>query len=137
LRLSGHWHVTDLSVPDLGRCSVSVWFDDPVLIAGFLEVLERLAQLLDGLEASDPEQVFLERADEALSTAMARRLAHKGRRAFETEEGALILEVVADLLTAMVMAELEACGDLLGKGTEALTHRLLDRLQRLEAVSVP
>ena len=129
--------MTDLSGPNLGRCLVSVSLDDPGLIVGFLEVMERLAQLLDGLEASDPEEVFLERPDEALGTTIALGLAHVGRRAFETEEGDFFLEVVADILAAMVMTELEACGDLLGKGTEALTHPLLDRLQRLEPIGVP
>ena len=72
-----------------------------------------------------------------MKRAAPRIFAPRGRRIFETEEGDLILEVVAGILAAMVVTELKACGDLLGKGAEALTHRLLDRLQRLEAVSVP
>ncbi len=106
----------ELSSPDLGRCLVAMSFDDPGLVVGLLELLERQAQLLDGLEAPDPKQVFLERADEPLGTAIAFGLAHEGRRAFEAEEGDLILEVVTDILATMVMAELEAGGDLLGKG---------------------
>ena len=35
------------------------------------------------------------------------------------------------------MTKLETRGDVPGKGAEALTHRLLDRLQCLEAVAVP
>ena len=97
MRLSGHWHVVDLSAPDLGWCLVSVSFDDPGLVVGFLEAVERQAQLLDGLETPDPEQIFLEDADEALGTAITLGLAHEGRRAFETEEGDLILEVVTDI----------------------------------------
>ena len=70
------------------------------------------------------------------SVALARRVvAPRGRRALDAKEGDLRLEVVAHILAAMVVAELEAGGDLLGKGAEALTHRLSDRFQRLEAIA--
>jgi hypothetical protein len=46
-----------------------VALDDPGLDVGVLEDVERLAQVLDGVEAADPEQVFLERPDEPLGAA--------------------------------------------------------------------
>ena len=137
MRLSGHFNVTDSIGPNLGRCLVYVSFDDPGLATGFLEILKRLAQLLDGLEASDPEEVFLEGPNEALGTTITLGFAHVGRRVFETEEGDLIPEVVTDILAAMVMKELETGGDVLGKGTKALAHPLFDRFQCLELIVVP
>jgi hypothetical protein len=65
--------------------------------------VERLAQLLDGVEAADPEKVLLERPDEALDTAVALGLAHEGGRARDVEEGKLALEVVGDELAAVIM----------------------------------
>src|SRR5687767_15075719 len=50
----------------------------------------------------------------------------------DAEEGQLALVVVGDELAAVVVAELEAAGDALGKGAEADTHTLAQRLERLE-----
>src|SRR4051812_28689886 len=43
--------------------------------------------------------------------------------------------MVTDILAAVVMAKLEADGDILGERAKALAHRLLDRLERLEAIA--
>src|SRR3954451_25440949 len=133
LRLRGHGHLVELIGADLGRRPVAVPLDDPGPVVGFLEGLERQAQLLDGREAPHPEQVLLQGADEALRAAVALGLAHEGRRALDAEEADLTLEVVADVLTPVVMTE-EAGSDALGEGAEALAHRLPDRLERLEPV---
>ena len=69
--------------------------------------MERLAQLLDGVEAAQPEQVLLERADEALDAAVALGLAHERGRACDAEEGELVLEVLDDLLLLRKMLERE------------------------------
>ena len=61
------------------------------------------AQLLDGVEAADPEQVLPQRADEALDAAVALGLAHEGGRAFDPEEGELPLVVIGDDLAAMIV----------------------------------
>ena len=42
--------------------------------------------------------------------------------------------MVAHILAPVIMAELEASGDVLGEHAKALPHRLLDRLERLEAI---
>src|SRR4051794_41719563 len=60
-------------------------------------------------------------------------LGHEGRRALDAEEADLTLEVVAHVLTPVVVAEPEAGGDAPGEGAEALAHRLPDRLAGLEA----
>jgi hypothetical protein len=42
---------------------VAVPFDQPVLVAGFAEGGQSLAEFLHGLEGPDPEQVLLERSE--------------------------------------------------------------------------
>src|SRR4051794_14507831 len=103
--------------------------DDPALVVGFLEGLERQAKLLDRREATDPQQVLLQGPDEPLGAAVAFRLAHEGRRALDAEEADLGLEMVADVLASVIMTKLEAGGDAPGEGAEALAHRLPDRLE--------
>src|SRR3954471_21605556 len=119
---------------DLSGRLVAVPLDDPGPVVGFLEGLERQAKLLDGREAPHPEQVLLQRPDEPLGAAVALGLAHEGRRALDAKEADLGLEVVADVLAAVVVAQPEAGGDPLGERAEALAHRLRDRLERREPV---
>src|SRR3954454_20928298 len=128
--------LTELICADLGRCPVAVPLDDPGLVVGLLEPLQGQAQLLDSLEAPHPEQVLLQRADEALGAAVALGLADESRRALDAEKADLGPEVMAHVLAPVIVAEPEAGGDVLGEGAEALAHRLPDRLQGLEAVSV-
>src|SRR4051794_41346092 len=78
-------------------------------------------------------QVLLQRPDEALGAAVPFRLAHERRRALDAEEADLGPEVVAQVLAAVVVAEREAGGDVLGERAEALAHRLLHPLERPEA----
>jgi hypothetical protein len=47
-----------------------VALDDPGVVVGLLERVERQPQLLDGVEAADPEQVFLQGPDEPLDAAV-------------------------------------------------------------------
>src|SRR3954454_23272327 len=70
-------------------------------------------------------------------SAVALRLAHERRRALDAEEAALGLDVVAHVLAPVVVAQLQAGGDVLGERAAALAHRLLGRLERLEAVGAP
>src|SRR3954464_11365782 len=129
--------LVELSGPDLGRCPVAVPLDDPGLVVNLPELLERQAQLLDGGEGPDPEQVLLQRPDEPLGAAVALRLAHERRRALDAEEADLGPEVVAHVPAPVVGAQPQAGGDVLGERAAALAHRLLDRLERLEAVGAP
>src|SRR4051795_10686515 len=128
--------MADLIGADLSGRLVAVPLDDPALVVGPLERDERQAELLDGLEAAHPQQVLLQRPDEALGAAVPFRLAHERRRALDAEEADLGPEVVAQVLAAVVVAEREAGGDVLGERAEALAHRLLHRLESLEAVRV-
>jgi hypothetical protein len=90
------------------------------------------AQVLDGGEAADPEQVLLEGADEALDAAVALGLTDEGGRARDAEEGELALEVVGDELAAVIVTQPQAARDALGEGAEADAHPLAERLERLE-----
>ena len=98
-----------------------------------MNACRRLAQLFDGVEAADPEEVLLQRPDEPLGAAVALGLAHEGGRRRDAEEGELALEVVGDELAAVVVAQLEARSDALGEGAEAGADTLPDRLEGLEA----
>ncbi len=56
------------------------------------EVGERSVELGDGRKEAQPEQLLLERADEALGTAIALGRAHEGRARLEAEEADLALK---------------------------------------------
>ena len=62
-----------------------------------------LAQFLHGAESPHPEQVFFEEADKALGYAVAFRGPDQGRRAFDTQEGEFILNIMRHILAAMIM----------------------------------
>src|SRR5512132_2059647 len=80
-----------------------------------------------------PQEVLLQRADEALDAAVTLGLAHEGGRALDAEEFELALVVVGDELAAVVVAQLQTTRDALGEGTKAGAHALAERLERLEA----
>ena len=103
--------------------------DDPGAVVGLPEPLQCQAELLDRLEAPQPRQVLLERTDEPLGAAVALGLADEGGRALEAEEADLGLEVVADVLAAVVVAEPQPGGNASAEGTVASSDGLLDRLQ--------
>src|SRR5918911_5004578 len=126
-----------LVVPDLGRGSVCVTFHDPGLIIAVPERKERLAQLLDGIEPTQPEQVLLQGSDEALGAAVPFRGTDERRRTLDPEERQLLLKGLRDVLAAVVVPHGQAPSDLGGEGAEALTHALPDRLERLEAGRPP
>ena len=57
---------------------VAMTGDQPVSVVPVGEFDQRQAQRLDGLEATHPQQVFLESADEALGDAVALGQLHRG-----------------------------------------------------------
>ena len=69
--------------------------DQPGRVVGFPEHEQRLPQLLDGLEGPHPEQVLLQRADEALGAAIAFRCPHEGGRTVDPEKGQFFLEMIS------------------------------------------
>ena len=61
--------------------------DQPGCVAGLSEREQRLSQLPEGPEGPYPQQIFLQRADEALGTAIAFRGADECPRAVDAAEG--------------------------------------------------
>jgi hypothetical protein len=63
------------------------------------------AEILDGIEGPDPQQLFLQRADEAFGASVSLRGSDEGGRALEAEKAHLSLEGVGPVLRAVVEAE--------------------------------
>src|SRR3712207_8483458 len=104
--------------------------DEPSDVVVGDEVLQCAAKLFDGAEGVHPEEVLLERADEALGDAVALRLADEGRRALDAEAADLGLEVARHVVGAVVVAEREALGHAPLDRAEAAQDALADRLER-------
>src|SRR3954449_9403841 len=108
-------------------------FDEPGRVVDLPKDEQRLTELLDGVEGAHPEQVLLERADEALGAAVALGSPHEGRRTLDAEEGKLLLEGVGHVLRSVIVPHGETAPALFGESAEAAPHALPDRLERLEA----
>ena len=107
-----------------------------MLVVIVLELLEGLLQFLDCLEGSDPEQIFLERPDEALGTAVPFGGADKGRRGCRAQPGNLVPEVVAEWLMycePLSWRMVRPAATVRADRPEAFPYALADRLKRLEA----
>ena len=63
-----------------------------------LKLQEVLAQFLDGVEGSYPEQVFLEDAHKVLGAAVSFRGLDKSGRALDAQEGDFRLEIMRHIL---------------------------------------
>ena len=108
--------------------------DDPALVVALRKRAQRQAQLLDGVETTDPGQILFQHANKPLGAAVALGFARECRRALDAEEADFGLEVVADILASMIVAEFQARGGDLGEATEALADRLPYRLERFKAI---
>ena len=107
--------------------------DEPLRIIETEPVDESLAELLHGLERSDPQQLFLERPNKPLRDPVAFRGADERRTGYHPEKPELGLKVVTHVLPAMIMPHLPACRTVGRDSPELLTHPLANRCQRLEA----
>ena len=85
--------------------------DEPLAVVGFSERQQGNAQLFDGVEGSNPEELLFESSDDALGTAIALRGTDERRRRLDAEECELILEVIAHVWTAVDMPTLETGRD--------------------------
>src|SRR3954463_3553404 len=102
--------------------------DQPGRGVSLAEGEQRLTQLLDRGEAPHPQQVLLQRADEALGAAVALRRPHERRRALGAQE--LLLAVVGHVLAPVVVPDGKAAGDALREPAEVAPHALTERLPR-------
>src|SRR3954468_7764092 len=90
--------------------AVAVAFEQPVLVVVDRELADAGAQLLERVEALDPEHLFLERLDELLDGAVGLGLVVKGRAAVDAEVVDLGLVVRRAEAAAAVVAQLQAAG---------------------------
>src|SRR4051812_26952613 len=111
---------------------MAVAADEPLLVVGPLELPQGLDQLGHRGEGPNPQELLLESADEPLGTPVALRLPHEARRAGHAQEPQLPLEVVAEVVAAMVVADGQALGRLGLEPAEVLPDALPQRLQGLE-----
>src|SRR5512146_1032359 len=107
--------------------------DQPLLVVQLGPRDERQAQLFDRLEGLHPQQLLLEGTDRTLDATVALWSSHEGGAGAQAQEGDLVLEVLADVLRAVVMTQLHAGGDLLADAAEATANGLANRLERLPA----
>src|SRR5262249_18352275 len=115
------------------RRLMPVAFAQPLAVVSILELEERPAQLLDGLERPHPQQLLLERSNETRGDAIARGLAHEGRTGSDAEELQLVLKVVTHVLAAVIVPRLQPGGDSRRVAPEDRPHTLPQRLHRFEA----
>src|SRR5215213_2013138 len=115
------------------RCLKPVPFDEPGCVVGLAEDQQRLPKLLDGVEGPHPQEVLLERADEALGAAISLGGSHEGGRTLDAQEGKLSLEGVGHVLAPMIVPDRETAPDPRAKAAKAAPHALADRLKRLKA----
>ena len=71
---------------ELGWREESVALAQPGHVVSLAERQQRTTQFLDGRKGPHPQQVFLERADEPLGTAIAFRCPDEGGRTLDAEE---------------------------------------------------
>src|SRR5690606_11733280 len=111
--------------------------DEPLFVIESSPKLDRMPHLLGVPENPGPEKLLLQSPEESLNAAVPFRRANERRARGDAEEAQLILEVVADVLASVVMANNEASGDLLGVDAEPLTDALPNRLECLETRGSP
>src|SRR5262249_15789545 len=93
----------------------------------------RSTHLLRIAEGFDPQQLLLQRAEEALDTPIALGRSHESWARLDAEKGKLGLKVIADVLAAMIMAHSQTTRNALGVAFESITDRLANGFERLEA----
>ena len=89
------------------------------------------AEVFDGLEAPHPQEIFLQRADEALCHAVTFGLPHEARRAVDAEERDLLLKIVGQVVRPVVVPQPQPAGG--ADPAEAFADTLAKGLQGLEA----
>jgi hypothetical protein len=107
-------------LPDLCGGLVIEPLDEPGGVVDVAEGEQREPEFFDGVEGLDPQQVLLERSDEALCAAISLRRTDECWRALNAQEAHLGLEGVGHVLRAMIVANRKAAGDILADGVNSL-----------------
>jgi|SRR5205807_4522393 len=95
----------------------------PALVVDLLPSDERQAKFFDGVEGRHPQELLLQRADDALGTAIAFGRTHERRTRFDSPERDLVLEVASEGLRAVTVANREPFGDVLADRAEGKRKR--------------
>jgi hypothetical protein len=98
--------------------------DEPLFVVELRPLQQCLAQLFNGLKALYPEKLLLQGADRSLDAAIALRSPPERRTRSKSQKGNLVLKIGADVLRAVLMAQLQAGSDLGTDRSEAPAHRL-------------
>ncbi len=85
------------------------------------------------LKVPDPQQLLLERPEEAFDTTIAFRLANECRRRLDSQKGEFVLEVIAHELRTVIVTESEPFGGAAPEAAEVLTDALAEGFESLEA----
>src|SRR5262245_19344055 len=106
---------------------------EPLPVVPLLELQQRQAQFLAGVERPHPESLLFECADEALGHPVALGLPYERRTRDDPQELQLVLEVVADVLAPVIMAREQPTRDPALVRPEQRLDPLAQRFHRLEA----
>src|SRR3954453_19921459 len=114
--------------------AVAVAFEQPVLVVVGGELADAGAELLERVEALDPQQLFFERLDELLDAAVGLGLVVEGWAAGDAEVVDLGLIVIGAKARPAVVAQRQAGGDGLLDRAEALGGDLPEQVGGCPAV---
>src|SRR5262245_25414439 len=109
--------------------------DQPRFVVLSPELAQRLDQLRDGGKRSDPKQVFLQCGDDAFCHSVSFGLEDEAQGAGPNQKVHLYLKVVTHIGTAVIVADSHPRRNPLVEAAEVLSHALVERLQRLQAVA--
>ena len=101
----------------------------PLLVVRPLKLEQGEAEFLDRFEAPHPQEILLYRADETLRDPIAFGLSHEALGTLNPEERDLLLEIVSQVVRAVVVAKTQPAGDPVADGAEAFADTLANRLQ--------
>ena len=107
--------------------------NQPVLVIERTKLFQYLKQFRGRLEVPDPEQLLLERSEEAFDTAVAFRFSYECRLRLNPLEDEFALEVVAHELSAMITGESKFFSSTSLESSEVLMDTLAEGFQDLEA----
>ena len=110
---------------------------DPFFVVYLAELQERQPQFFYGFKVSHPEQVFFQGSDKPFSTAITFWHAYKGRRGCYPKPFDFFLKVMRHVLSAVIMPQAEAFGDIFPGCSKIVFDTLPDWLQSLPPVLAP
>ena len=105
--------------------------NQPVLVVESAKFFQGPNQFRYRLKGPDPQQLLLERPEEAFDTAVAFRLANKRRRRVDSQEAEFVLEVIAHKLGTVIVPESESFGGGAAEAAEVLTDTLAEGFESL------